>query len=484
MTYQQAAAVLSPEHQQVQHSSPHQEVYWSPSPGATSSAAPQTPMSMPQEPTTATSGDLYGEQLRQLQQNTGVSPQALTASPWSEPSSPVWPSDGQPPHLTVTPAVLEPVHSFPRRSSFPCWSPTSPQQPVYPPQLSAYPTTGEDLPNVSTLLFNDNEDLHRYEFSGAGTPPSGATQFALRPVILSSISPSSTISSNTSSPTSIHPPSLDIPRRVFISPTHEMSLASSSIRQDAGVEEVPAPVMADLRTAKVLGSPLQLDQIDLGIVAIDEPTGQFIKLEAAGPSMSPPPMNAPVDVISVMHTDDAASKETDFLRRRCFNCHSTDPPSWRRSTLSPGKIVSARALVSGVPCAYHYHFFGFKACNKCGLYERTHGRPRPLRFDELSRPIISPTVPRPKKNSKSSATGAPSTGKVAVVSPKSARKRKGTHSDQSHMTGCILIEFFRRRLSCLSHNNDDDRLRDQRQEPWSTRLHLDAVQRSCHSHRV
>ncbi|KAF8214192.1 hypothetical protein K438DRAFT_1956281 [Mycena galopus ATCC 62051] len=65
--------------------------------------------------------------------------------------------------------------------------------------------------------------------------------------------------------------------------------------------------------------------------------------------------------IAVQHTDDAASKETQYLRRRCFNCHTTEPPSWRRSTLNPGKIV----------------------CNKCGLYERTHLRARPLRFDEL-----------------------------------------------------------------------------------------------------
>ena len=65
--------------------------------------------------------------------------------------------------------------------------------------------------------------------------------------------------------------------------------------------------------------------------------------------------------IPIQHTDDAASKETQYLRRRCYNCHTTEPPSWRRSTLTPGKIV----------------------CNKCGLYERTHLRPRPLRFDEL-----------------------------------------------------------------------------------------------------
>ncbi|KAG6849315.1 hypothetical protein H0H93_009505 [Arthromyces matolae] len=76
-------------------------------------------------------------------------------------------------------------------------------------------------------------------------------------------------------------------------------------------------------------------------------------------SMSYLPTNNPG--LPVQLTDDAASKETQFLRRRCFNCHTTEPPSWRRSTLNPGKIV----------------------CNKCGLYERTHLRPRPLRFDEL-----------------------------------------------------------------------------------------------------
>ncbi|KAG1873681.1 hypothetical protein DFJ58DRAFT_759721 [Suillus subalutaceus] len=76
------------------------------------------------------------------------------------------------------------------------------------------------------------------------------------------------------------------------------------------------------------------------------------------PGFLPPGAGASVPI---QHTDDAASKETQYLRRRCFNCHTTEPPSWRRSTLNPGKIV----------------------CNKCGLYERTHLRPRPLRFDEL-----------------------------------------------------------------------------------------------------
>ena len=91
----------------------------------------------------------------------------------------------------------------------------------------------------------------------------------------------------------------------------------------------------------------------------------------------------------VQHTDDAASKETQYLRRRCFNCHTTEPPSWRRSTLNPGKIV----------------------CNKCGLYERTHLRPRPLRFDELR--AGSKTRKQPK------VSGSP---KAAKVPPQMIKK--------------------------------------------------------------
>jgi hypothetical protein len=74
--------------------------------------------------------------------------------------------------------------------------------------------------------------------------------------------------------------------------------------------------------------------------------------------------------LPVQHTDDAASKETQYLRRRCFTCHTTESSSWRRSTLHVGQIV----------------------CNKCGLYERTHARPRPARLSrsELARPEREP----------------------------------------------------------------------------------------------
>ncbi|KAJ7893201.1 hypothetical protein B0H13DRAFT_2037602, partial [Mycena leptocephala] len=44
-------------------------------------------------------------------------------------------------------------------------------------------------------------------------------------------------------------------------------------------------------------------------------------------------------VIQVVYTDDAATKLSDRVRRRCFNCCTTDTSTWRRSNLSPGKLL-------------------------------------------------------------------------------------------------------------------------------------------------
>ncbi|KAJ7133927.1 hypothetical protein C8R43DRAFT_1133165 [Mycena crocata] len=60
-----------------------------------------------------------------------------------------------------------------------------------------------------------------------------------------------------------------------------------------------------------------------------------------------------------IHTDDASMKSSDILRRRCFNCCTTETATWRRSKLSAGKLVRPQL------------------CNKCGIFERTHSRPRP-----------------------------------------------------------------------------------------------------------
>ena len=135
---------------------------------------------------------------------------------------------------------------------------------------------------------------------------------------------------------------------------------------------------------------------DFGIKT-EEPTPVIVPSQTAyrpgSGGMHPLPCLAPHNGLLVQHTDDAASKETQYLRRRCFNCHTTEPPSWRRSTLNPGKIV----------------------CNKCGLYERTHLRPRPLRFDELR--AGSKTRKAPK-----APGGSPKAGKVPAMVKKEPRE--------------------------------------------------------------
>ncbi len=41
----------------------------------------------------------------------------------------------------------------------------------------------------------------------------------------------------------------------------------------------------------------------------------------------------------IVHTDDAATKLNDRVRRKCYNCRTTDTSTWRRSSLAPGKVV-------------------------------------------------------------------------------------------------------------------------------------------------
>ncbi|KAJ7736254.1 hypothetical protein B0H16DRAFT_1466692 [Mycena metata] len=68
-------------------------------------------------------------------------------------------------------------------------------------------------------------------------------------------------------------------------------------------------------------------------------------------------------------TDDAGTKLSDRVWRRCFNCCTMDTATWRRSNLNPGKIL----------------------CNKCGLFERTHSRSRP------QNPVLQRANSRPAK---------------------------------------------------------------------------------------
>ncbi|KAI0258910.1 hypothetical protein BC834DRAFT_974684 [Gloeopeniophorella convolvens] len=72
----------------------------------------------------------------------------------------------------------------------------------------------------------------------------------------------------------------------------------------------------------------------------------------------------PYRTSAVMYTDDARVKTGHNIRRKCSNCSATETVSWRRSQLTQGRMV----------------------CNKCGLYERTHGEHRPA---EIPRSRVS-----------------------------------------------------------------------------------------------
>ena len=90
----------------------------------------------------------------------------------------------------------------------------------------------------------------------------------------------------------------------------------------------------------------------------------IFKADPYGRSVMTSPPDPTRPDVQITYTDDSATKLTQYLRRRCFNCRVTEPPGWRKSTLNPGKIV----------------------CNKCGLYERSHARPRPLHMDNPKGP--------------------------------------------------------------------------------------------------
>ncbi|ESK89557.1 gata transcription factor [Moniliophthora roreri MCA 2997] len=89
-----------------------------------------------------------------------------------------------------------------------------------------------------------------------------------------------------------------------------------------------------------------------------------------------PPYALPAPAQAIVYTEDAATKLSDRVRRRCFNCCTTDTSTWRRSNLSPGKVL----------------------CNKCGLFERTHSRPRPDQFPHKRGPLASSTLGRSERS--------------------------------------------------------------------------------------
>ncbi|KAF8209880.1 hypothetical protein K438DRAFT_1483793, partial [Mycena galopus ATCC 62051] len=66
-------------------------------------------------------------------------------------------------------------------------------------------------------------------------------------------------------------------------------------------------------------------------------------------------------------TDDVATKVSDSVRHRCFNCCPTDTSTLRSN-------LKSRALLDML-------------CHRCGFLERTHSRARPEQFPHTHGPL-------------------------------------------------------------------------------------------------
>jgi hypothetical protein len=114
------------------------------------------------------------------------------------------------------------------------------------------------------------------------------------------------------------------------------------------------------------GFPVARDQQDAHPHTLECPLG--LTSFAPSPSIGDPRARLDrlfprIRAFGVIYTDDAKTKLREGVRRRCFNCKATETTTWRRSSLSPGKLL----------------------CNRCGLFERTHRIARPESFPRRRR---------------------------------------------------------------------------------------------------
>lgn len=179
------------------------------------------------------------------------------------------------------PSVHLGEHHHLRRASYPAptWSSYQLSQDAIPTQINSQ---NDVLPPLSTLFLGYHRGLSTYNPFDLNTPPTIARQpFELHPVNQDGGDLDSTI-------------------------THYRGLDDIYSRPEACLNLEP--------------------KTDARLPAIP----------AAGRIPSGPTHHG----VTVTYTDDAVSKETQHVRRVCFNCQATEPPSWRRSALNPGKIVS------------------------------------------------------------------------------------------------------------------------------------------------
>ncbi|KAG7562772.1 hypothetical protein FFLO_01833 [Filobasidium floriforme] len=100
----------------------------------------------------------------------------------------------------------------------------------------------------------------------------------------------------------------------------------------------------------------------------------------------------PVDSNLVRYTSLAEEKQTDTVKRECFTCGCRDPPSWRKSTLSPSRIVSDR----------------------CGIYERSHKKVRPIGEVEMRAVTVAATAAKKVKGKGGQKKSAAGSGNAAT----------------------------------------------------------------------
>ena len=129
-----------------------------------------------------------------------------------------------------------------------------------------------------------------------------------------------------------------------------------------------SPSLPRLRSVPSCFSRPRSHPLTLSVLSITQPPPPYsqhpVQLEASLMSQTPPYSNEsqlgfpphssrqmrpttvatqayPRQANEIIHTDDASTKLSDRVRRKCYNCHTTDTSTWRRSSLTPGKVVCA-----------------------------------------------------------------------------------------------------------------------------------------------
>ena len=127
----------------------------------------------------------------------------------------------------------------------------------------------------------------------------------------------------------------------------------------------------------------------------------------------------PTQANHIIYTDDVSTKLSNRVRRKCYNCHTTNPSSWRRSDRTPGKVVCAFyiLILSGLVLRPPWHLangshsYGMQLCNKCGLFERTRFHPHPVRNPR------SASIKQSKPQHRNTPPPPPTTTDSSVVQP-------------------------------------------------------------------